>query len=139
MVDYLPSTVESLRGGAAARHRAELSTALDQCREHLRDPERFTMYTVAQVWGRKSAGAVQGIMAAIDSQSGADVSVSLQGVNKTFANWHGGARSPRSRRPAGANSSRCSGRPGCGKSTALRLIAGLDGTDRAERSSLAGP
>jgi hypothetical protein len=33
-----------------------LSTALAECRAHLRDPATvFTMYTVAQVWGRKRA------------------------------------------------------------------------------------
>jgi ubiquinone/menaquinone biosynthesis C-methylase UbiE len=57
MVDYLPSTVESLRGTVlklALLSEAELSTALAQCRAHLRKPETsFTMYTVAQVWGRK--------------------------------------------------------------------------------------
>jgi SAM-dependent methyltransferase len=59
MVDYLPSTVESLRGTVlrlGLMSEAELSTALDQCRAHLRDPGTvFTMYTVAQVWGRKPA------------------------------------------------------------------------------------
>jgi SAM-dependent methyltransferase len=57
MVDYLPSTVESLRGTVirlGLLSEADLSTALAQCREHLRDPGTvFTMYTVAQVWGRK--------------------------------------------------------------------------------------
>jgi SAM-dependent methyltransferase len=57
MVDYLPSTVESLRGTVlklGLMTEAELSTALTQCREHLRDPDTvFTMYTVAQVWGRR--------------------------------------------------------------------------------------
>jgi SAM-dependent methyltransferase len=57
MVDYLPSTVESLRGTVlklGLLTDSELSTALAQCREHLRDPGTvFTMYTVAQVWGRK--------------------------------------------------------------------------------------
>ena len=59
MVDYLPSTVESLRGTVlrlGLMSEAELSTALAQCRAHLRDPGTvFTMYTVAQVWGRKPA------------------------------------------------------------------------------------
>jgi SAM-dependent methyltransferase len=59
MVDYLPSTVESLRGTVlrlGLMSEAELSTALAQCREHLCDPGTvFTMYTVAQVWGRKQA------------------------------------------------------------------------------------
>jgi SAM-dependent methyltransferase len=55
-VDYLPSTVESLRrtiidrGGMTA---SELDAALADCRAHLRDPGTvFTTYTVAQVWGR---------------------------------------------------------------------------------------
>ena len=61
MVDYLPSTVESLRGTVlklGLLSEAELMAALAQCRAHLRDPGTvFTMYTVAQVWGRKLAGA----------------------------------------------------------------------------------
>ena len=57
MADYLPSTVESLRA-TVIKHgllsEAEFSDALDQCRAHLRQPDTaFTMYTVAQVWGRK--------------------------------------------------------------------------------------
>jgi len=59
MVDYLPSTVESLRSTVlklGLMSEAELSTALAQCRAHLRDPgTAFTMYTVAQVWGCKPA------------------------------------------------------------------------------------
>jgi hypothetical protein len=59
MVDYLPSTVESLRGTVLRLRlmsETELSTALAECRAHLRDPDTvFTMYTVAQVWGRKPA------------------------------------------------------------------------------------
>ncbi len=56
MVDYLPSTVESLRGtviklGLATE--AEFPQMLADCRAHLRTPgTSFTMYTVAQVWGR---------------------------------------------------------------------------------------
>jgi SAM-dependent methyltransferase len=57
MVDYLPSTVESLRGTVlrlGLLSEADLSIALAQCRAHLREPGTvFTMYTVAQVWGRK--------------------------------------------------------------------------------------
>jgi len=57
MVDYLPSTVESLRGTIirlGLMREAELSAALAGCRAHLSDPgTTFTMYTVAQVWGRK--------------------------------------------------------------------------------------
>jgi SAM-dependent methyltransferase len=59
MVDYLPSTVESLRATVlrlGLLSDAELLTALAQCRAHLRNPGTvFTMYTVAQVWGRKPA------------------------------------------------------------------------------------
>jgi ubiquinone/menaquinone biosynthesis C-methylase UbiE len=57
MVDYLPATVESLRGtilALALMSEAELAADLSACREHLRQPHTtFTMYTVAQVWGRK--------------------------------------------------------------------------------------
>ncbi|MEW5962517.1 MAG: methyltransferase domain-containing protein [Pseudomonadota bacterium] len=59
MVDYLPATIESLRGtvlrlGLIAAE--DLPVVLAQCREHLRQPDTaFTMYTVAQVWGRKPA------------------------------------------------------------------------------------
>jgi hypothetical protein len=56
MVDYLPSTVESLRGTIVANNlmtEAALGTDLAACRAHLRNPDTvFTMYTVAQVWGR---------------------------------------------------------------------------------------
>ena len=56
IVDYLPSTVESLRGTVLG-HRLMTESALDAalalCRAHLADPGTvFTMYTVAQVWGR---------------------------------------------------------------------------------------
>jgi SAM-dependent methyltransferase len=56
MVDYLPSTVESLRGvilklGLLSEN--DLAVALADCRRHLAKPgTAFTMYTVAQVWGR---------------------------------------------------------------------------------------
>lgn len=56
MVDYLPSTVESLRStvtrlGLVAED--EFDDTLAQCRAHLARPDTsFTMYTVAQVWGR---------------------------------------------------------------------------------------
>jgi hypothetical protein len=57
IVDYLPSTVESLRGTVlrlGLLSEAEFPTVLAACRAHLRDPGTvFTMYTVAQVWGRK--------------------------------------------------------------------------------------
>jgi SAM-dependent methyltransferase len=56
MIDYLPSTVESLRRTIVARglmSEAELTTALAECRAHLRQPDvAFTTYMVAQVWGR---------------------------------------------------------------------------------------
>lgn len=57
MVDYLPSTVESLRGTIlrlGLLSESDLAAALAQCREHLAKPgTSFTMYTVAQVWGKK--------------------------------------------------------------------------------------
>lgn len=57
MADYLPSTVESLRGTIVAHGylgEHEFSDVIEECRDHLRKPDTsFTMYTVAQVWGRK--------------------------------------------------------------------------------------
>jgi ubiquinone/menaquinone biosynthesis C-methylase UbiE len=56
MIDYLPSTVESLRGTIVTRglmSEAELTKALAECRTHLRQADvAFTTYMVAQVWGR---------------------------------------------------------------------------------------
>jgi SAM-dependent methyltransferase len=56
MVDYLPATVESLRGtvlGHKLMSESALDAALADCRRHLADPGTvFTMYTVVQVWGR---------------------------------------------------------------------------------------
>lgn len=57
MVDYLPSTVESVRG-TIQRHNligeAELNAALAACRSHLADADTVSTYvTVAQVWGRR--------------------------------------------------------------------------------------
>jgi ubiquinone/menaquinone biosynthesis C-methylase UbiE len=56
MVDYLPSTVESLRGTILDRRlitEEALDTALADCRGHVACPDTvFTTYTVAQVWGR---------------------------------------------------------------------------------------
>jgi hypothetical protein len=53
MVDYLPSTVESLRAtilNQGLLDQAELADALADCRHHLLQPDTaFTMYTVAQV------------------------------------------------------------------------------------------
>jgi NitT/TauT family transport system ATP-binding protein len=63
-------------------------------------------------------------MAAVDLQSGGDVSVSLQGVNKTFASGVTALdRFDLDLRPGEFVS--LLGPSGCGKSTALRLIAGL--------------
>jgi SAM-dependent methyltransferase len=59
MVDYLPSIVESLRGTViklGLLSESEFSDVLAECRNHLRKPDTsFTMYTVAQVWGRKGS------------------------------------------------------------------------------------
>jgi len=56
MVDYLPATVESLRGTVLKLGligEAEFAGILADCRAHLAMPgTSFTMYTVAQVWGR---------------------------------------------------------------------------------------
>ena len=56
MVDYLPSTVELLRGtvlGHKLMTESALDAALAACRVRLADPGTvFTMYTVVQVWGR---------------------------------------------------------------------------------------
>lgn len=56
MVDYLPSTVELLRATILKLglfSESDLATALDECRQHLKKPgTSFTMYTLAQVWGR---------------------------------------------------------------------------------------
>jgi hypothetical protein len=58
MVDYLPSTVESLRGAVLRLGlitENDLAAALADCRRHLaKAGTSFTMYTVAQVWGRKA-------------------------------------------------------------------------------------
>lgn len=57
MVDYLPATVESLRStitrlGLLSDN--ELPSILADARRHLQKPDTvFTLYTVAQVWGRK--------------------------------------------------------------------------------------
>jgi hypothetical protein len=56
MADYLPSTVQSLRGTVMRLGLipdSEFEAALAECRQHLADAETvFTTYTVAQVWGR---------------------------------------------------------------------------------------
>ncbi len=60
MVDYLPSTVESLRETVVRLgliSADDLPGVLDRCRAHLAKPgTAFTMYTVAQVWGKKASG-----------------------------------------------------------------------------------
>jgi trans-aconitate methyltransferase len=57
MVDYLPATAESLRGTIAKLgllSEGEFASALAATRRHLQKPDTvFTLYTVAQVWGRK--------------------------------------------------------------------------------------
>jgi SAM-dependent methyltransferase len=59
MVDYLPSTVESLRATIVRLgllSEAEFPETLASCRRHLGQAgTSFTMYTVAQVWGRTAA------------------------------------------------------------------------------------
>lgn len=56
MVDYLPATVESLKETVlrlGLLGEEEFPRVLAECRAHLRQPgTSFTMYTVAQVWGR---------------------------------------------------------------------------------------
>ena len=56
MVDYLPSTVESLRGAIlrlGLLNERDLASALADCRRHLASPgTAFTMPMLAQVWGR---------------------------------------------------------------------------------------
>lgn len=56
MVDYLPSTVESLRGTIrklGLLNESDLTAALADCRRHLAaSGTAFTMPTMAQVWGR---------------------------------------------------------------------------------------
>jgi SAM-dependent methyltransferase len=58
LVDYLPSTVQSLRTTVTELgllSEAEFPKVLAECREHLHQADTvFTMYTVAQVWGRKA-------------------------------------------------------------------------------------
>lgn len=58
MVDYLPSTLESLRSTVVKLGlltEADFPLVLAECRDHLRHPDTvFTLYTVAQVWGRKA-------------------------------------------------------------------------------------
>lgn len=62
LVDYLPSTVESVRASVLGRglmSAADLDRTLAECRAHLRAPDTvFTTYTVAQVWGRRPAGQI---------------------------------------------------------------------------------
>jgi ubiquinone/menaquinone biosynthesis C-methylase UbiE len=57
MIDYLPSMVESLRASIlklGLLSESDLAAALNECRQHLAKPgTAFTMYTLAQVWGRR--------------------------------------------------------------------------------------
>lgn len=57
MVDYLPSTAESLKSSIVNLGLLNVEKFLNllaECRAHLAKPDTsFTMYTVAQVWGRK--------------------------------------------------------------------------------------
>jgi SAM-dependent methyltransferase len=57
MIDYLPSTVESLRATIlklGLLDESALTAALADCRAHLAKPDTaFTLYAVAQVWGRR--------------------------------------------------------------------------------------
>jgi hypothetical protein len=59
MVDYLPATAQSLRGTIARLGLIadnEFDPLLAEARRHLQNPDTvFTLYTVAQVWGRKAA------------------------------------------------------------------------------------
>lgn len=59
VVDYLPATVESVRGTILKLGLATdegLAADLGQCRAHLQAPDTvFTMFTVVQVWGQKAA------------------------------------------------------------------------------------
>jgi hypothetical protein len=56
MIDYLPSTVESIRGTILKLGlitESELASTLADCRQHLAKPAAsFTLFTLAQVWGR---------------------------------------------------------------------------------------
>jgi SAM-dependent methyltransferase len=56
MIDYLPSTIESLQATIVKfglLDHKDLAAALAACRGHLAQPATsFTMYTLAQVWGR---------------------------------------------------------------------------------------
>jgi SAM-dependent methyltransferase len=61
MADYLPSTIESLRGAVVRLgllSESDLNAALADCRAHLTQAgTSFTLYTVAQVWGRTASPA----------------------------------------------------------------------------------
>jgi hypothetical protein len=59
MVDYVPSTVESIRTRlleTGVIGASELDAALAACRAHLADPGTVTTYhTMIQAWGRVPA------------------------------------------------------------------------------------
>ncbi len=61
MTDYLPSTVELLRGTIIERNLMTpdaLNASIAECRAHLRDRDvSFTLFAVAQIWGRTPATA----------------------------------------------------------------------------------
>jgi hypothetical protein len=58
MTDYMPATVEAVRGTILGKRLIapdELEAELAACRAHLAHPETvFTTVTVAQVWGRRA-------------------------------------------------------------------------------------
>jgi hypothetical protein len=58
--DYLPATIESMRGTVTGRLGVDdtrLADLLAECRAHLAHPDTvFTPYTVVQVWGCRAAG-----------------------------------------------------------------------------------
>jgi SAM-dependent methyltransferase len=58
MTDYLPATIESLRGALLRQgliDASELEATLAACRQHLAQPDSvFNYVTVVQVWGRRA-------------------------------------------------------------------------------------
>ena len=65
--------------------------------------------------------------------SGGDSGLAAASADQGVRDLHRGRR-PRPRRAARARSSPCSARPGCGKTTTLRMVAGLEDADRRARS-----